>query len=322
MSGWMFNRPAKPPPKPGSTAPEPSPSAGSGPASSPAVVRDAWRGVMPAPPLPPGLDDSRPHRWVNSRHAQLSRVVELDIIPRLMLMHRSVPLLPSTAPALALTADHVQTLAELAVQGESESAASYVRELLTAGATQEQVFLDLLAPCARWMGERWEEDVYSFSQVTIGLWRLQRVLHEQAARPGPPAFGGMDAPRALLAAVPGSQHTFGVSMLGEFFGRAGWDVDCEAKVSWSDLKARLARDGFDVLGLSVSSSEGLTEVASAILDMRKASANPSRFVMVGGPMAASLPDLARLCGADAMAPDAPTAVALAQAMLRPRRSPP
>ncbi|MFX8024223.1 B12-binding domain-containing protein, partial [Acinetobacter baumannii] len=72
-----------------------------------------------------------------------------------------------------MTDEHVHTLARLAVEGDADSASSYVRALLDAGASQEQVFLDLLAPCARWMGELWEQDRFDFSQVTIGLWRLQ-----------------------------------------------------------------------------------------------------------------------------------------------------
>ena len=50
--------------------------------------------------------------------------------------------------------------------------------------------------------------------------------------------------------------------------------------------------------------------------MRKAAANPQLFVMVGGPMAAQMPDLARLCGADAVACDARAAVDAANASLR------
>ena len=80
-------------------------------------------------------------------------------------------------------------------------------------------------------------------------------------------------------------------------------------MAWQD-------EWFDVFGLSIATSDSVAQVASAILDIRKAAANPQLFVMVGGPMASQLPDLARLCGADAMAGDAPAAVATANASLR------
>lgn len=302
MAGWTINRLAKrqqtlPPLAEGSQA----------------AADDAGR----QPGQPARLsDDDRPRlvspRLVSSnttQDMQLSRIVELEIIPRLMMMHSTMPLLDRPPlPALVLTVEHVHTLARLAVEGDAESASSYARALLDAGASQEQVFLDLLAPCARWLGELWDDDRYDFSQVTIGLWRLQRVLHEQGSRFNQVVRPDADSHRALLAAVPGAQHTFGVVMAAEFFSRAGWDVDCEPKATWPDLQTRLNRNWFDMFGLSIATGDSIPHVASAILDMRSASANPQIFVMVGGPMAAELPDLAALCGADAMACEANSAV--------------
>ena len=259
--------------------------------------------------LPPRISPPRLVASNTSPDLQLSRIVELEIIPRLMLMHSAQPVpRPSVLPVLLMTADHVHTLAHLAAEGDSESASRYVRALLDAGALHEQVFLDLLAPCARWLGELWEDDSYDFSQVTIGLWRLQRVLHEHGARFSQVARPDADSHRALMAAVPGAQHTFGVVMAAEFFSRAGWDVECDPRASWPDLQTRLHGDWFDMFGLSIATEDSIPRIASAILDMRNVSANQTLFVMVGGPMAAQMPDLARLCGADSMSTDAKDAV--------------
>lgn len=308
MAGWTINRQAKRPPKP-LRAPEDAPADAHGAAGTvEPLTLDAM--FCPSPGPAP--------RLVSSQQAhQLSRIVELEIIPRLMLLHRAQPLqAPAQRPAVQLTTAQVHTLAELAIDGTPEAAEAFVNGLQEAGATQEQLLLDLLAPCARWMGERWEEDTLNFSQVTVGLWRLQRVLHSLSAPPSQVARYEADSRRALLAAVPGAQHTFGVAMVAEFFSRAGWDVDCEPRVSWLDLRTRVSSHWFDLLGLSISTSDSIPQVASAILDMRRAAANPQLFVMVGGPMAAQVPDLARLCGADAVACDARAAVDAANASLR------
>ncbi len=263
--------------------------------------------------LPPRVSGPRLVASNASPDLELSRIVELEIIPRLVLMHGALTApRPRALPMLAMTADHVHTLAHLAAEGDSDSASRYVRALLDAGAVPEQVFLELLAPCARFLGRLWEDDAYDFSQVTIGLWRLQRVLHEHGARLTQLARPVADSHRALMAAVPGDQHTFGVVMASEFFSRAGWDVTCEPHASWPDLQAQVRGGWFDLFGLSVASSEGIPSVAAAILDIRKVSTNRTLFVMVGGPMAALMPNLAELCGADAMACDAQEAVALAQ----------
>lgn len=311
MAGWTFNRQARNK-RPADRRTAAQRGISVTPAETPTgadatLTLEAMLG-MPAAPGPAAS---------GAQQRQLTRLVELEIIPRLMLLHRAEPGRPAPVPSPApITSGQVHALADLAVEGSPEAVLAFVQRVLADGATQEQVFLDLLAPCARWMGELWEEDVFSFSQVTIGLWRLQRVLHELAAPPVISPRGDAFDRRILLAAVPGSQHTFGVAMVAEFFGRSGWDVACEPGAGWRDLQRRVTCEWFDVVGLSISASDSLADVASAILDMRKEAANPQLFVMVGGPMVVCLPDLAQRCGADAMAPDAPSAVALAEGSLR------
>lgn len=247
-----------------------------------------------------------------TQEVQLARVIELEIIPRLMLMHaaKASPNHPQSK-TVRLTEQHVEALVKLAVGADAASASSYVRALVDAGAELEDVFLDLLAPCARRLGELWEEDAFDFTQVTIGLWRLQELLYEQSNRFLAPSGPGQEGLRTLLAAVPGAQHTFGVTMVAELFSRAGWDVRCENRCEWNDLDRVLGREWFDMFGLSVATSDSIVHVASAILRLRQASVNPHIFVMVGGPMASIHADLAQLCGADAMAVEAASGVELA-----------
>ena len=240
---------------------------------------------------------------------QLLRVLELEIIPRLMLIHGR----PASAAELAglvldLTADHVETLVQLAVEAEAGVVSSYVQALIDAGAPMEKVFLDLLAPAARRLGESWNEDRYDFSQVTIGLWRLQQVLHEQGRRFATVPLANADCRIGLLAAVPGSQHTFGVAMAAEFFARAGWDVSFEPKASWQDLRSILSERWVDMIGLSVSTEDSIPLAAAAIKQLRQASFNPRALIMVGGPIAQGRPDLAERCGADILATCAQAAV--------------
>ena len=85
----------------------------------------------------------------------------------------------------------------------------------------ESIFLDLLAPAARQLGTQWEADVTDFANVTLGVSRLQRIMRRLGD-----TFLQRDQPRqrgesALLTIIPGEQHSFGLSMVAEFFRRAG-----------------------------------------------------------------------------------------------------
>lgn len=71
----------------------------------------------------------------------------------------------------------------------------------------ESLYLDLLAPAARHLGELWCADACDFASVTLALGRLQKVMHQLS-----PAFEGdvqhrEHGRRALLVPVPGEQHT-------------------------------------------------------------------------------------------------------------------
>ena len=245
---------------------------------------------------------------------ELSRLVELEIIPRLMLLHGVAPTDAHPLPpcsALSVGSVQVAALARLAVEGDASGASVYVRSLMDGGASLEQVYLDLLGPAAKLLGTRWEDDVYDFSIVTIGLWRLQQIVYEQGSRLDaswtPPSSGQ----RALLSATPGSAHTFGLAILAEFFTRAGWDVRQEVTTSWVNLKETVGEQWFDMVGISVAKAADVLDLSSAIAGLRQVSVNPRVLIMVGGPASSLVTDLAKVSGADLMAGDASTAVELA-----------
>lgn len=264
-------------------------------------------------PLTTQMDLSSPAGGVSE--GQLSRLVELEIIPRLMMMYSALQHGEGErAAGLAVTQHHVQTLALLSVDGSADSALGYVRALMEAGAELDDVLLELLAPAANLLGTRWLDDGLDFSQVTVGLWRLQQVLHDLGTdRPTCPCGGDR---HILLSGMPGAQHSFGVAIVADFFARDGWSVTYEPQASWQSLQDAVADRWYDVIGLSLAQSQDLRVVPSAIEHLRRCSANRSAFVMVGGPLAAEMPELASLCGADAMALEAKSALSLANGRVR------
>ncbi|HEY5281904.1 MAG TPA: cobalamin-binding protein, partial [Polyangia bacterium] len=209
----------------------------------------------------PGEHDAGAH----ARMSKLLRTIEAEIIPRLMLAHRtnSLELMSCEVASSTIGRDEVLAFASLVIAQPAEMAIAHVEARRAEGVPLEAIYLDLVAPAARHLGELWEADLCDFTQVTLGLWRLQQVMHELS-----PVFQNETdcearPRRALLVPAPGSQHTLGLFMVSEFFRRAGWDVWGEPTTT-TDLAAIVRAEWFDLVGLSVGSECGLEGLSSLI----------------------------------------------------------
>jgi methanogenic corrinoid protein MtbC1 len=252
------------------------------------------------------------------RRAILTRTVQLDVIPRLVAA-RGSPALVVPAPVL-ITPAQVQELTDL-VLGRGESAAvAYVEAMREGGAAAEALYLDLLAPAARRLGVMWEEDTCDFTEVTVGLWRLQSAMRELSPSFLDQRAGRTDGARILLVPLPGESHTFGLSMVYEFFRRASWNAWSGPVQDSAELAAMVRTQHVDVVGFSLSCDERLETVYSEIRAVRRASSNPGLAVMVGGPPFVGNPLLAAQLGADGTATDGRQAVAQAQALVQDSRA--
>ncbi len=240
------------------------------------------------------------------RRAILTRTVELDVIPRLLMAHPA---------ALPVTAVHVADLVGLVLSRGELEAVAFVEGMHDQGAAAESLYLDLLAPAARRLGEMWEDDTCDFTEVTIGLWRLQNAMRELS-----PSFlcspdDRSNGPRVLLVPLPGEARTFGLSMVYEFFRRAGWNAWSGPVGSSADLRSLVRREWVEVIGFSLACDEKLDVVRAEIRSVRRASMNPGLGVLVGGPGFTANPLLSAEVGADGTATDGRQAVLQAQALV-------
>jgi methanogenic corrinoid protein MtbC1 len=124
----------------------------------------------------------------------------------------------------------------------------------------------------------------------------------------------------LLTIIPGEQHSFGLSMVAEFFRRAGWNLCTGPFSSHQELTSLVHNHWFDVVGFSVSSDRRLDELKKDISDIKRDSRNRSVGIMLGGPMVAAQPGLVAAMGADMMSDDATTAPQLARNLIEQMKS--
>ena len=251
---------------------------------------------------------------VADRQAKLAQLVSQNIIPRLLRLHTEVvpeaPAVEALIEALAPTSADITGLADIVLGADLEAAAAYVVVLRDRGLSMETLFIELLEPTARCLGEMWDRDECDFIDVTLGVARLQKLL---AVFNDTHCVPSLDARRhVLMAATPGNQHTFGVSMVERFLSAAGWSVQTEMSGNLDDIVDAAKCHWFAIAGLTAGSDSQIEGLTSTIAALRLRSRNKQIKIMVGGPMFTVDPHLAIDVGADGTAVNAPAAVLVAQ----------
>ena len=255
--------------------------------------------------------------------ASLLSVIEQQIIPRLL---KANPAVDHIAESILLglpvaNEPDIQTFALACLAPDADSCHTALQRWRDRGYTTEQLFLDVIAPTARFLGLQWENDQLDFSQVTLGLVRLHQLSHElgYAYRDGPQTAGGRR--RIMLASAPGSQHLLGLTIVSEFFRKERWQVVMEISESAQELAQAVSHEWFDLLGLSVGVVEQLQELPALIGLLRQQSRNPHVRVLLGGPAFLTQTVHAQDLGADGISLDAAEAVELADRLLTAGRPP-
>jgi methanogenic corrinoid protein MtbC1 len=254
----------------------------------------------------------------------LSRVIQRDIVPNLITANRvigdqGVGGTTEEADAawhhggfnlergerdIRFTSNHIRMadvarFVRLLRATGTDAAPAFIEVLLARGISHNELYLDLLGPAARMIGDMWRDDECSFAEVTMVVSRLHQILH--GLRSG--RIGEVEvrtAPTALMVLAPGEQHSFGLAIACAFFEEAGWqtrqlhDNDAEAIID------AVANTHFDLVGFSLSSEAHADVLRATIMRMRAASANPDVVVIVGGPAFETAPELVSRLGADAL----------------------
>ena len=219
------------------------------------VDRDRRAGVhqasMPAQPEvftdknDPDVRDDEPPSQPQDRGDEtckrmLSSVIQKQIIPRLLQSEPKPggPTAPSPAKPLKprqtrgssqaykptastggsrVSVSQVQAFAMMTVKSKANENLAFVEELLRQGLTESEIFLDLIGPAARFLGEQWEDDRVDFLEVTLGLVSMHELTHRLGYeyQAGPQTLS--PTYRIMLSCVPGSMHLLGPVIVSSFF---------------------------------------------------------------------------------------------------------
>lgn len=242
---------------------------------------------------------------VAARHSRLAQVVSHQIVPRLKALHSKTPEI-----AGIISPEEVDQFAHLLLNPDIRTAEAFVIVLRERGLPMDFLFVELLEPAARHLGEMWNNDECDFVDVTLGLGRLQRMLATFNCTHEDPML--VERRCILMTTMPGEQHSFGVSMVEKFMRAGGWRVRSERVGSIDELNSVVKAEWFAVIGIAVGYDQHLGALSDAIRSVRAHACNRNVAVLVGGPLFAARPEMAQEVGADATASNAPLAVLAAQ----------
>lgn len=276
-------------------------------------------------------DERSPQR----RQAAIERVVEADIIPRLLAAYRAraaaagkpapkaVAAAARATPRQPHTATDAANLA-LGVIGSKpeEVVAAVLARLIAEGEAAEARCLELIADAARHLGVLWVEDRAGFEEVTIGMFHLQRMAHDIAPMTRRVVLPeGAPRKTLLLLTLEGEQHSLAKTLLANCFDSAGWQVSTVQVSSTDDVATLVSTVDYDVVGFSMATDVQVSRADHCIKAVRQASHNRNVIIMVGGALILATPTLVETLGADGTAASAAEATVRAEELLNQLRQP-
>jgi methanogenic corrinoid protein MtbC1 len=245
----------------------------------------------------------------------IARTIQYEVVPRLLMATRHKEPGGASSASEAIAPQELDEFVSAVMFHDIHVALTQIEALRDRGLKSADIFLGLLAPAARRLGDLWLLDRCSFAEVTMGLVRLQNIMRAVAPPPRTQDPRGERERRVLLTVYPNEQHAFGITLVGQLFTEAGWSVTLMTPTRMAEVTQRLSSEWFDLVGISLSNDSLIEKLTSAISQMRRKSRNRLIGVLVGGATFNGNPDLYATVGANASASDGREAVLIAEGLM-------
>ena len=275
---------------------------------------DSYHEASGNPPAHPAAHE--PDKIIRPWSNLLEQALESEVFPRLLEAQRAGGVTANRAISRdGPTGAEIGSFVGFILAEAMTEARALAQAILQRGIGRTALLDDLFAPAARRLGELWEQDSCDFAAVTLGILRLDQMMHETETENAEcHGLYGHDR-RALLMPVPGDQHSFGIGVVADTFRGGGWHVWSGRAATRPELLRLVRRESFHLIGFSSTNQRLVGQLPSCIRAVRQASRNRHIRVMVGGKYFLDHPDQVAAVGADAMASDARDALNQANALI-------
>lgn len=200
----------------------------------------------------------------------------------------------------------INVLCDALLSDDDNAGARMIEAARTDGASLEEVYLKYLARAAEVLGMRWDDDLVSFTEVTLGTSRMYGIMC--ALRRQLRVMPQIAKKSAVFIGVPDETHTLGVQMATDLFRRDGWDIDLLVGRSQDEIIARVARSDFSIVGISASGDHSLKALSKLVVALRLS--KPEAYIFLSGSVLDEAAAEVELLGLDGAARDFDGAKAL------------
>ncbi len=164
--------------------------------------------------------------------------------------------------------DSISAFCDALVESDPEAALRFIEDRRNEGVTRQGVYLGYIIAAARALGKGWDENRFSFVEVTFGtghLYALMRALRAETTSLRP-AFDGRRC--ALFATVPGEEHGIGITVAADLFREAGWEIDLRTSTDHDTLLDHVEDTQPHIIGISLSTEKRLDALIRLVVAMR------------------------------------------------------
>lgn len=230
-----------------------------------------------------------------------------DSVAALALRALSVLTQSAARDAAALTPAFISALHDAALDPGPDPFRAVLTDMQAAQIGHQQI-ADLYLPAvARKLGEEWSDDSRTFSEVTIGVARLQRLLHDLGPEWGADTDQRFDAPTVLLLTGSRADHTFGARIIRGQLRRRGIAVRLALGLRPDQVKVLMSNAHFNAVMISASLTEDLGSLRALVAAVRSSS-SPTPPIVLGGSICAQEGDVKAKTGADHVTTDLDDAI--------------
>jgi MerR family transcriptional regulator, light-induced transcriptional regulator len=216
--------------------------------------------------------------------------------------------------------DEAQPLGLLASQylkallrAERQPAHQLILEAVAAGTSVKDIYLHVFQRTQHEIGRLWQLNQITVAQEHYCTAATQLIMSQLY----PHIFSTERNNRRLVTTcVSDELHEIGLRIVSDFFEMEGWDTFyLGANTPTRSIIQMIADHQPDLLAISATMTFHVQRVAELIAAVRSSEAGRKLKIMVGGYPFNIEPDLWRQVGADASAPDALAAVAIANQLV-------